>query len=145
MKKMLEGLLFGLGFGIAGLVTALVFAFVIPWDQAVSQQSAAMTDAAMQATLSGGKIVILNHEKVVRGDDVVVLGELKNEGPQTARSFALQVELYDANGKFVDMFRESYYGPIKAGEERHFRVASGSCRKHPYAEHASYKILVIDN
>jgi hypothetical protein len=144
MRKLLDGLLLGLGLGIAALVTALVFAFVVPWDKAAAKQTAAMTDAAMQSSFSGGKVVILEHEKVVRGDDVIVLGKLKNEGPQTARSFAIQVELYDTKGRFVDMFRESYYGTLKVGEERHFRVASGSCRRHPFAEHATYKVVVLE-
>lgn len=144
MKRMLDGLLFGIGLGTAALGTALVFAFLVPWDKAVSHQTAAMSDAAMDSVMGGGKVAILTHEKYIRGDDLVVVGALKNQGTQTARSFSIEVELYDKDNKFVDLCRESYYGSLKPGEERNFRVGCISCRNRPVAEHASYKIRVVD-
>ena len=118
--------------------------FLIPWDRAVAQQSAAIAQVTTDSLLSGGKIALVEHEKVIRGDDVIVIGRFKNEGKEPARSFVIQVELFDSKEKLVDVFKESYYGTIQPGEIRSFRASSGSCRSRPFPEHAKYKISILE-
>lgn len=143
MKKLLEGFLFGFGFSAAAVLAMVVSMFAIPWDRAVADQTAAISNAAVTSAFGGGEIALIEHEKHVRGDDIVVIGRVKNEGAETARSFYIQVELFDAQGKLVDVFRESHYGGVPAGETRSFRVSSGACRSRPVPQHESYKVTVL--
>jgi hypothetical protein len=145
MSKLLEGFLYGLGFSAAGLIAILFAAFVVPWDRAVADQSAAISSAAMTAAFSGGKLVLVEHEKQLRGDDLVIIGRLKNEGNEAARSYSIQIELFDAKGKLVDVFRESSYASVPPGELRSFRVSSGSCRSRPIPPHDTYKATILSD
>ena len=85
-------------------------------------------------------------EEAIRGDELVILGRLKNEGKGTARNFAIEAELFDKDKKFVDVCRESFYtSTIKPGEERNFKVSCGGCRTRPFPAHASYTIRVASS
>jgi hypothetical protein len=144
MKAFLQGLLFGLGFAISASIVVAAAFFVIPWGEHAAEESTAMADEMMEEFRSVDGIKILTHEKLVRGDDVVVLGRIKNEGKTTKSNYALEVELFDKNDKFVELCRESYFGSIRPGEERNFKVTCGGCQQKPVPEHASYKIRITE-
>jgi len=145
MRKLLEGFLYGFGFSVAGLAVLVFAAFVVPWDRAVANQAAAASEAAVTSAISGGKLVMVEHEKQLRGDDVVVIGHIKNEGKESVRSYSVQVELFDAKGKLVDVFRESQYAIVRPGESRSFRVSSGSCRSRPVPPHETYTATILSD
>jgi hypothetical protein len=139
----LHGLVFGSGFTIAGVILATVALFVLPWDKGFASQTSQIMEESTKAFSSVDGIKIVHHEKAVRGDDLVVIGQLKNEGQTTARSFSIEVEFFDKDKKFVDLCRESFYSStVKPGEERNFKVSCMSCRNRPLPEHASYTIRV---
>jgi hypothetical protein len=139
----LHGLVFGLGFAIAATAIVVLAAFGIPWDKAASQQSAAFDESSRSAWAAGG-VVVANHEEVARGDDVVFLGAVKNQGQTVARGFRIEVELFDQNKKFVDICSESLFGPVKPGETRRFKISCGGCRDKQVPQHSSYEIRVRD-
>ena len=144
MKAFLQGLLFGLGFAISTSIVVAAAFFVIPWGEHAAEESAVMAEEMMEEFRSVDEIKILTHEKLIRGDDVVVLGRIKNEGKTTKSNYALEVELFDKDGKFVELCRESYFGSIRPGEERNFKVTCGGCQQKPVPEHASYKIRITE-
>jgi hypothetical protein len=143
-NNFLHGLVFGSGFALSVVAIAAAALFWIPWGKAAAEQS----DVAFQEFTAPGRSVedlkVVTQSKVRRGDDVIVLGRIKNDGKTTATSYALEVELFDQGGQFVDLCRESYFGGIKAGEERHFKVSCGGCSDKPVPEHATYKIRVTE-
>jgi hypothetical protein len=99
-----------------------------------------------KAFWSAEGVKISHHEIVVRGDEIVVIGKLKNEGKTTARNFSLEVELFDKDKKFVDVCRESFYSStVNSGEERNFKVSCGGCRNRPVPAHDSYTVRVVSS
>ncbi|MEN3352644.1 MAG: hypothetical protein V7640_802 [Betaproteobacteria bacterium] len=139
----LHGLIFGSGFTIAAVVFAVLALFFVPWNKGVASQTSQIMEESTKAFSSADGIKIVNHEKSMRGEEVVVTGQLTNEGQSTARNFTLEVELFDKNKKFVDVCRESFYSStIKPGETRNFKVSCGGCRNRPTPAHASYTVRV---
>ena len=138
----LHGLVFGFGFAASVVSVVAAAVFWIPWGKAAAEQSDVVYQQITDSSNSVDDLHVLSHSKVIRGDDVIVLGRIKNDGNSTKTSYALEVELFDQKGQFVDLCRESYYGAIKSGEERNFKVSCGGCRDKPIPEHATYKIRV---
>ena len=142
----LHGLIFGSGFTLSGVALAAIALFVVPWDKGVAHQTSAVMEESAKAFSSTDSVAILSHEKSSRGDEVVVTGQLKNEGSHTARNFGIEVELFDKDKKFVDVCREAFYGTtVKAGEIRNFKVSCGGCRNRPTPAHASYTVRVTSS
>jgi hypothetical protein len=142
-NEFLHGLIFGSGFTVAAVVLAAIALFVLPWDRGFASQTSHIMEESTKAFSSAEGVKVLNHEKAVRGDEIVVIGKLKNEGQATARNFSIEVELFDKEKKFVDVCRESFYSTtIKPGEERNFKVTCGGCRNRPVPAHASYTVRV---
>ena len=146
MREFLHGLIFGAGFTIAAVTISAVAMFAVPWDKAFATQTSQIMEETTKAFTSAEGVKVLNHEEAIRGDEVVILGRLKNEGQTTARNFAIEVELFDKDKKFVDACRESFYtSNVKPGEERNFKVSCGGCRARPVAPHASYTVRVVSS
>jgi hypothetical protein len=142
----LHGLIFGSGFTMAAVALAAVVLFLLPWDKGVATQTSAIMEESARAFSAADGIKILKHEKSMRGEEVVVTGQLKNDGQSTARNFGIEVELFDKDKKFVDVCRESYYGStIKPGETRNFKVSCGGCRNRPTPSHESYTVRISSN
>jgi len=139
----LHGLVFGSGFTIAAVVLAAISLFVVPWDRGIASQTTQVMEEATKAFSSAEGVKVLTHEKVVRGDEVVILGTLKNEGQASARNFSIEAEFFDKDNKFVEICRESFYSStVKPGEVRNFKVSCGGCRNRPVPEHARYTVRV---
>jgi hypothetical protein len=139
----LHGLIFGTGFTLAAVALVAVALFVVPWNKGVASQTTGLMEESSKAFSATEGIKILKHERSMRGDEVVVTGQLKNEGQLTARNFTLEVELFDKNKKFVDVCREAYYSAtVKPGETRNFKVSCGGCRNRPTPAHETYTIRV---
>jgi hypothetical protein len=145
-NQFLLGLVFGAGFTVAAVIVSAVAMFAVPWDKAFASQTSQIVEETTKAFASADGVKVLNHEEATRGDEVVILGRLKNEGQSTARNFAIEVELFDKDKKFVDSCRESFYtSNIKPGEERNFKVSCGGCRARPVPAHASYTVRVVSS
>jgi hypothetical protein len=145
-NEFLHGLIFGSGFTIAAAVLAAIALFVLPWDRGIATQTSQIMEESTKAFWSAEGVKVLKHEEAVRGDEVVFIGKLKNEGQATARNFSIEVELFDKDKKFVDVCRESFYSTtIKPGEERNFKVSCGGCRNRPVPAHASYTVRVASS
>jgi len=139
----LHGLIFGSGFTIAAIALAAISIFLIPWDRGIASQTTQIMEESTKSFMSAEGVKVLAHEKVIRGDEVVILGTLKNEGQATARSFSIEAELFDKDNKFVELCRDSFFGSsVEPGEGRNFKVSCGGCRNRPVPEHASYKVRI---
>jgi hypothetical protein len=138
-----QGLVFGAGFSLAAILIAFASYFVLPWDQGFANQTSQMMEESMKAFSSAESVKVITHERVVRGDEVVFLGTLKNDGQSVARNFSIAVELFDTEKKFVESCREAFYGSsVKPGEVRNFKVSCSGCRNRPVPEHATYEIHI---
>src|SRR5688500_9282458 len=140
-RAFLHGLVFGAGFMISAVLMGAISMFALPWDGWFSTQTAQIMEESKKALSSADGVRVVAHEKILRGDEVVVLGTLKNDAKSTARGFSIEVELFDKDRKFVDVCRESFFGStIAPGEARNFKVSCNGCRNRPIPEHASYTV-----
>jgi hypothetical protein len=127
-KRILNGMLFGVGFG---LVVGGMYYFI-----SEKMMRSVWNDAAFE------KVVITSQEETKRADGTFILGIIENRGTESIRSPTVQADLLDKTGKFVDQCWGYLMGSLQAGEARHFKVTCGTKDK-PVAEHDSYKLRVV--
>jgi len=124
-KRIVNGLLFGLGFGIA--VGAIYYVLT------EKMMNSMWSDTASE------KILITSHAEVKRADGADILGTIENRSDDSVRITSIQADLFDKDGKFVDQCSGYLSSSTKAGESRNFKISCGTKEK-PIAEHASYKL-----
>jgi hypothetical protein len=124
LKKVGAGLLYGVGFGVsAGLIMKFIFDWMTPsFDPTRIDQ-----------------VSVTGHEEVKRDGEVFFLGTLENHNSGPVRIVKIQVDLFDKQGRLVDICEEHVRGPLKPAESANFKVSCGSKGK-PVVEHDSYKI-----
>ena len=88
------------------------------------------------------KVVISQHEKVIRNQTLLILGTMENKGEDVVRVPQVEVDLFDKDGKFVDQCSEYIKGSLKPGESRNFKILCSDGKGHPPVEHASYKVRI---
>ena len=127
-QKIGLGFLYGIGFGIsAGVIYYFISEKMMAsvWNETVIE-----------------KVVVTKHEKVKRGESVLVLGTVENQGTDSVRILNVQVDLFDKNGKFVEQCTEYLKGTLAAGASRNFKVSCSGCKDKPVVEHETYKVQV---
>jgi hypothetical protein len=128
-EKIIVGLLYGIGFGIPA---GAIYYYVTDQMMASVYQESQI-----------GKVVVTKHEEVIRGQNAIILGEVKNQGTDSVRNIAVEVDLYDKNGSFVEQCSTYLRGTIPAGDSRTFKVTCGDCKKDgKVVEHQTYKVRV---
>ncbi|HET8759547.1 MAG TPA: FxLYD domain-containing protein, partial [Nitrospiria bacterium] len=118
------GLLYGVGFGVSA---GLIMNFIV--DR--------MTPSFDPTPID--KVSITGHEEVKRAGEVFFLGTLENHASDPVRIVKIQVDLFDKQGKLVEICDEHVRGFLKSTESVNFKVSCGSTGK-PVVEHDSYKI-----
>jgi hypothetical protein len=102
-----------------------------------------MTDSALNNGVAD-KVLITKHEEVNRDGAVFILGTVQSHASDAVRGLAIEADLFDKDGKFVEQCSEYLKGALGAGESRNFKVACGGCCKDkPVVAHESYKIRVL--
>jgi hypothetical protein len=126
LSRVGTGLLYGIGIGITG--GAMMY-FVTE-----RMASSMWNDAALK------NVRITKHEKVERHDQTLVLGTVTNDSEEAVRLLNVEVDLFDASGKFVEQCSESLRGSLAGGEERNFKVTCSGCKDKPVVQHSTYKV-----
>lgn len=88
------------------------------------------------------QIKILNHRESVNGNRLLILGELVNNGPDTANSLQLQAELFDSSGNFVYECNEYFSRTLNAGDKENFQIKCG-CGEEAIPNYASLTVRVL--
>ena len=128
-EKISTGLLYGIGFGITA---GAIYYYVSERMMASVYQESKIE-----------KVVVTKHEKIKRDQNVVILGEVRNQGADTVRNLSVEVDLFDKRGAFVEQCATYLKGTIAAGESRNFKVTCGGCKDgKPVVEHQSYKVRI---
>lgn len=87
-------------------------------------------------------IVIEEHRESLQGDQLLILGSIRNNGKKTASSIQLEAELMDEAGKFVYECSEYISKKIKKGESENFQIKCG-CGKIPLPKYTSINLRVV--
>lgn len=104
---------------------------------AAEEQSYSQREAELLAALK-----IEHYREVQNGSRLLVLGSLHNTGSLQASSIRLEVELFDADGRFVYECSEYISRDLAPGERENFQVNCG-CGKNAAPEHASLTVRVV--
>lgn len=84
-----------------------------------------------------------HHDRQANGR-LDVLGTFENTGKTTWTRVTIEVELFDANGVFVDECSHYDTGSFPPGAKEHFMVSCGGCKDHPLPEFKSYTVRIKD-
>ena len=87
-------------------------------------------------------IEILEYRETKHGDQLLILGEVKNIGTKTVSSIQLEAELFDSQKKFVFECSEYLSRRLKAGEIEHFQIKCG-CRGKGVPDYESLSVRVV--
>lgn len=88
------------------------------------------------------KIEIGKYEDKSKDGQLLILGTITNKGDKPASSIQLEVELFDAEGKFVYECSEYISRKLVPGDTENFQVKCG-CNTSPIPEYKSVDIRVV--
>ncbi len=88
------------------------------------------------------QIKILNHREEMNGKHLLILGSIRNEGPDKAGSIRLEAELLDSDGNFVFECSEYINQKLAPGVTENFLIRCG-CGDTVAPEHASIALRVV--
>ncbi|MFZ5876470.1 MAG: FxLYD domain-containing protein [Nitrospirota bacterium] len=129
LKRIGIGLLYGIGFGVsAGLIIEYI---------SQSQVASLFDD---EPALD--QVVITEHDEVTRDGRTFILGTLENRGLEPVRRAYIKVDLFDKDGRFVDLCPRFPVGHLRPGETMHFKAPCGGSEDKPVVAHQSYKVYV---
>lgn len=128
LQKFGSGLFIGI---VAGATAGFIFGVL----------SMVMTQSLWNDAKTLGQLSITQDREVNRNGRTVILGNIKNQSEDTIRMFKLKVDLYDANGSFVEQCTE-YMSDLHSGKQTNFKVSCKSCDSNKTVEHSSYKIYI---
>jgi hypothetical protein len=127
LQKFGSGLFIGI---VAGATAGFIFAAIYT----AYVQSMWNGDAKLIEQLS-----ITQDREVTRNGRTIILGNVKNNTEDSIRMFKIKVDLYDANGTYVEQCTD-YVSDLHGGKQTNFKVVCKSCESNQTVEHASYKI-----
>lgn len=143
-NRLVHGFLIGLGFSVA-LVLVVFGGWYLYVEYIYKQQVASMMESTGWKEYSRDAGLEISEHRPVRTDNnLEVVGTLKNTGADAWESVSVEVELFDADNRFVDECSEYVNSVVFAGGTEHFKVSCGGCEKRPLVEYDHYEIKVTD-
>ena len=91
---------------------------------------------------STDQIEIISHKEKKNGNQLLILGEIKNTGNKKASSIKLEAELFDSNGKFVYECSDYVDKELMPGESENYQIVCG-CGKNPIPEFNKVNLKVV--
>lgn len=144
-NRIIHGFLIGLGFSIAlilviGGARYIYMKYVYP-----EQMSETMLESGLWKEYSDeAGLSITEHSPIQTEFNLEVVGVIQNEGEDTWDGISIEVELFDATGKFIDECTEYISSPIAPSERENFKVSCGGCEKRPLSDFDHYEISIKD-
>ncbi len=90
------------------------------------------------------KLTIESSEPKRSRYNLVVLGTLRNEGPDSWYRIQLEVQLFGRDAKFVGLCRGYAEAAVRPGQRRYFAVDCGRSEGEPIPDYSTYKIEIVD-
>lgn len=87
-------------------------------------------------------LAVVEHRGSRVGSDFRVIGTLENRGTGAWKMIGVEVELFDADGNFVEECSDYLNVTLRPEETENFVVSCGSCREGPLPEFEDYEIVV---
>ena len=136
-----NGFLSGIGFGVA---VVLVFWIAGNLFQSEAKKEIINYELSHVEFDENSGLAIEDHEITVLQNKIVLLGQVKNNGPNNWKHVQIEVELFDSKGKFVDKCSTYVSGTIKEDEIRNFKATCGGCGDQPPVEFSTYEVKIVE-
>jgi len=121
-SRLVQGLLIGVGVVITIVICISLWAFFIfnmdDWEEYVDWK-----EYSVEAKLS-----IADSRRTVRNDELVILASLENNGSDSWSYIDVEVELFDANGLFLDECTHTIDTILTPGNTENFKMFCSSCK-----------------
>lgn len=143
IKKIFEGLLFGIGLSVAILIVGtLSMKYIV--KQMYQETLTASEDyfSFNMAPQDDPNLSIEKHDLRKEGELVNIYGTVTNSGENIWSSLNIQVEFFDKKGKFVHECEEYLLGKLGPNDSENFVVSCGGCKKNPIPQFHNYKISI---
>lgn len=88
------------------------------------------------------QVKILEHNESKYGEQLLILGKIKNTGKTDVSSIQLEAELFDSQGKFIFECAQYVSKTLKSGDVENFQIKCG-CKGQATPQHSSLKIRVV--
>ena len=77
------------------------------------------------------------------GNDVLILGSVKNNGKKPLGSIEIEAEFFDASGKFIyEMSTELRRNKLQPQQVENFQITCG-CKEKPFPDYKLVKVRVV--
>ncbi|MCG8428726.1 MAG: FxLYD domain-containing protein [Chromatiales bacterium] len=144
------GFWLGVGFIVPQLVTMYAGTFMTMLGMPSMMDYSFSVDAGsdeldMSSFVAGrdlsSNIEIKNYKDTGGEGQLLVVGQIVNEGDRTANTIVLEAELFDANGTFVYECSEYINTPLKPESGENFQIKCG-CGSSPIPDYKTLKVRV---
>ncbi len=89
------------------------------------------------------QIEVVEHRLQKEKDNLKILGNIKNNGPDTWSGISIEVHLYNKEDQLVDIIKSYVSGNISPGETRPFK-ATNKCGDEEAISFHEYKVFIKD-
>ena len=88
------------------------------------------------------QIKILEHNEEKYGEQLLILGKIKNTGKTDVSSIQLEAELFNSQEKFIFECSKYISKTLKPGDIENFQIKCG-CKGQATPQHSSLKVRVV--
>ena len=137
-----SGLRFGLGFSIPFLILFVVAGTLVALCYRIIQEDLINR---VRGDLFGPHVglTITHHERDQAREALVVRGQVENKGSVAWKYIRLQVDLTNADGRFVGLCEDSVNGILYPNRERYFVVKCGDWVPQTDVANLEYSIEIV--
>jgi hypothetical protein len=143
-NRIVHGFLVGLGFSIALVLVVIAGQYLYVKYMYREHVSEIMSNSEWKEYNPDAGLVISEHSPIRTDNNLEVIGVVKNNGEDVWSSISIEVELFDANGKFIDECSKYLSSPLSPSGSENFKVNCGGCEKRPITNFHHYDIRIKD-
>lgn len=138
-SRLVQGFLIGIGVVIAiSIFMSLIWLYwMLPTGNDWEEDS-----EYWKAYSDESKLLISSSRRVVRNDELVILGTLDNQGKDSWEDVFVEVEVFDHNGIFLDECSSIIESTVAPSSIENFKLVCASCKDIEPSSIASHTIRI---
>ena len=137
-SRLIQGLIIGVG-----VVISMVILLGILWAYWMFPGNSDWENAdEWQEYSSESQLLISNSRRVIRNDELVILGSLENKGKHSWDDISVEVEIFDDEGIFLDECTHLIENTCIPNATENFKMICASCKDIDASSIASHTIRI---
>jgi len=144
--KIIFGFFIGIGFSIAMIIVFAFAGYIYDYfnkEETTPSEIETYKLSRVEFDENSG-LVIQSHKSQRFDNKLIILGQVKNNGPEKWEHIRIEVELFDSDKNFVDQCSNFISGTMKTNQTRNFKITCGGCNNEPLVEFSTYGINIVD-